>query len=100
VNDVLAFIGELLLVALVFWAVTTLTMRSTTALMRQRRKRRVIVTLKDELAFSGILYAIDLDCVVLREAEALAFGQKQANVAVDGELILQRRDIDYLQVVG
>ena len=98
-NDILAFIGELLLIALVFGATAILTMRSSTVLMRQRRKRRVIVTLKDELAFSGILYAIDLDWVVLREAEALAFGHREANVAVDGELILQRRDIDYLQVI-
>jgi small nuclear ribonucleoprotein (snRNP)-like protein len=42
----------------------------------------VIVTLKDGQAFSGVLYSTDHEALVLREAEALAYGPKRENVIV------------------
>jgi small nuclear ribonucleoprotein (snRNP)-like protein len=60
-------------------------------------KRRAIVTLKTGEAFEGLLYAADKDCVVLREASALAYGQGATNVIVQGEAVILRPDVAYLQ---
>lgn len=68
---------------------------------RERRLKQVIVTLKPaggvSLAFSGLLYEFDEDCFVLRNATALEQGENGSNVGVDGELILQRSDIAFVQ---
>ena len=67
-------------------------------LLAQRRVRRVIVTLKSGEAFGGLLYAADRECVVLREAEALAFRPDQSNVIVEGEALIFRADVAYIQL--
>lgn len=67
-------------------------------LIRQRLRHRVIVTLKDASAFAGILYAADPEAVVLREASQLDAGPKREPVGVDGELLLLRGDILYVQI--
>jgi small nuclear ribonucleoprotein (snRNP)-like protein len=73
--------------------------RSTHGLLLERRSRRVIVTLKDGQAFSGVLYSTDHEALVLREAEALAYGPKRENVIVEGEALLLRAEVAYLQVL-
>lgn len=73
--------------------------RSTaTGLLNERRRRRVLVTLKTGEAFSGVLFAVDRDAIVLREAVAVAYGARSENVAVDGEALILRSDIAYLQL--
>ncbi len=73
--------------------------RSTsTGLLIDRRRRRVLVTLKSGEAFSGVLFAVDRDAIVLREAVAVAYGARSENVAVDGEALILRSDIAYLQL--
>jgi small nuclear ribonucleoprotein (snRNP)-like protein len=73
--------------------------RSRTGVLYERRRRRVIVTLKDGQAFSGVLYSTDHEALVLREAEALAYGPKRENVIVEGEALLLRAEVAYLQVL-
>lgn len=72
--------------------------RSTHGLLAERVRRRVLVTLKTGEAFSGVLYAADGDAVVLREAVAVAFGSRAENVPVEGEALILRRDIAYMQI--
>lgn len=67
-------------------------------LIRQRLRHRCIVTLKDGAAFSGVLYASDSEAVVLRDSAQLDAGPKREPVGVDGELLILRPDIAYLQI--
>jgi small nuclear ribonucleoprotein (snRNP)-like protein len=69
------------------------------SLLVARQRRRVLVTLKGGDAFAGVLYATDREAIVLREAEALAYGAKKENVIVEGELMVLRAEVAYLQVV-
>ena len=80
-------------------AVAVMAWRSTTTgLLIERRRRRVLVTLKTGEAFSGVLFAVDRDAIVLRDALAVAYGARSENVAVDGEALILRPDIAYLQL--
>lgn len=76
--------------AYVWWA-------STHGLLHARGKRSVVVTLKTGEAFRGVLYASDRDCLVLREAEAIGYGPSAENVVVQGEAVLLRSNVAYLQ---
>lgn len=67
-------------------------------LIRDRLRHRVVITLKDGQAFDGVLYAADSEAVVLRNAEGVAMGEKRTNLPVDGEVLILRADIAYLQV--
>lgn len=71
---------------------------TTTGLLIERRRRRVLVTLKTGEAFSGVLFAVDREAIVLREAVAVAYGARSENIAVDGEALILRSDIAYLQL--
>lgn len=68
-------------------------------LLRRRVKDRVVVTLKTGAAFNGLLHEIDGRTLVLRNAKALTSPDARA-VIVDGELIVARADVDYLQRPG
>lgn len=63
-------------------------------LMRQRMREKVIVTLDDGTAFEGLLYEADAKSVVLREAQ---LHSGQGATPVDGEIILPRARVLYLQ---
>lgn len=67
-------------------------------LLAERLRRQVLVTLKSGEGFSGVLYAADRECVVLREAVAVAYGPRSENVPVGGEVVLLRADVAYLQL--
>lgn len=67
-------------------------------LLASRARRQVIVTLKTGEAFSGLLYAADRDAVVLRDTTALSFGHDGGHLPVEGEAVLLRSDIAYMQV--
>lgn len=67
-------------------------------LLRQRLRRRVIVTLKSGESFGGVLYEADADAIVLRNAEAIGMGERQSNLAVDGEVLVLRADVSYFQL--
>lgn len=67
-------------------------------LLRDRLRRRVIVTLHSGDAFRGVLFEADRDVWVLREAEALGVGENRSNLLVDGELLVLAVDIAYVQM--
>lgn len=74
--------------------------RSRSGLLAGRQRRQIIVTLKTGAAFRGVLYATDREALVLREALALAYGAQKATVPVEGELLVLRADVDYVQVLA
>lgn len=60
--------------------------------------RRVIVNTKTDRAFRGVLWARRGGYLVLRNAELLkARGEV---VAVDGEVVIDAGNVDFMQVVG
>ena len=66
-------------------------------LLRERLCAKVVVTLKSGSAFSGVLFMVDDRAVILRDTQALGAALNGDHVAVDGELVLFRTDIDFLQ---
>lgn len=72
---------------------------SRSGVVAQQARRRVVVTLKTGDAFAGVLYSADRDAFVLVEAVALASGPNGTdNVAVDGEVLILRADVAYMQL--
>lgn len=68
---------------------------ATDRLVRERLRDDVVVTMKNGEAFRGVLYAADGRSFVLRDAKVL--NDTARVVAVDGELILARDQMDYFQ---
>lgn len=64
--------------------------------LRGRYRSTVIVTLKSGAAFRGVLFDSDGGTVVLRNAEHVDAGAS-ALVAVDGEVLVFRSEIEFLQ---
>lgn len=65
------------------------------SVLDERLLQTVIVTLKSGTTFRGALYAEDAGAVVLCHAEEIR--QDRTRVAADGEIILLRGDIDFIQ---
>ena len=66
-------------------------------LLRERLCDKVVVTLKTGPSFSGVLYAADDRAVILRDTQALGAAHNGDHLVVDGELVLFRSDIEYVQ---
>lgn len=90
-------VGATMAAAFIGLALVSQLRPSTDRLMRERLCDRVVVTLKTGSSFAGVLFKIDDKVVVLRETQALGAGPNGANLIVDGELLLARTDIDFLQ---
>lgn len=67
------------------------------SVLEQRLRSRVIVTLHSGEAFEGVLFEADERVWVLREASAIGVGEKNANVAVDGEVVILAENVAYAQ---
>lgn len=68
-------------------------------LVRRRVRDTVVVTLKDGQAFRGVLFDVDGRSFVLRDTKVVvADGARQ--VPVDGELLVARADVAYMQRPG
>lgn len=78
-------------------AVGVLLWQRPAGLLSERLKRRVIVTLKTGESFAGVLYAADREVLVLRQAEAVGAGPSESNLIVDGEALILRPDVAYMQ---
>jgi hypothetical protein len=65
-------------------------------LVRSRLRDELIVTMRTGEAFRGVLTEADGRSFVLRNAKALTDASPRP-VPVDGELILDRAQIDYIQ---
>jgi small nuclear ribonucleoprotein (snRNP)-like protein len=67
-------------------------------LIREHLRRKVIVTLKTGEGFGGVLFSADSEAVVLRDAVLLdGNGTDRTPTPVDGELLVLRADVSYLQ---
>lgn len=66
-------------------------------LLRQRLRRNTIVTLKDGQAFSGVLFDVDAESIILRNSTSV--GDQGERVVVDGELLLLRPDVSFIQLL-
>lgn len=65
---------------------------------RTAARRRVLVNLKTDKAIAGVLWAKRGNLLVLRNAELLEGGRPP--VKLDGEVVFERSNVDFLQVVA
>ena len=61
-------------------------------------KRRVIVNTRTERAFRGVLWRKRWGHLVLRNAELLK--ARGESVPMDGEVVIERDNVDFIQVIG
>jgi len=59
--------------------------------------RRVIVNTKTDRAFRGVLWRKCAGYVVLRNAELLK--PRGETAAIDGEVVIERANVDFMQVL-
>ena len=64
---------------------------------RYPTKRRVVVNTKTDRAFRGVLWRKAWGYLVLRDAEMIKPGGE--TVRMDGELVIERANVDFLQVL-
>lgn len=67
-------------------------------LRRYPEVRRVVVNLKSDRAFRGVLWRRRRDYLVLRDVEILKPGG--GTVRMDGEVVVMAENVDFMQVVG
>jgi small nuclear ribonucleoprotein (snRNP)-like protein len=62
--------------------------------------RQVLVNLKSGTAFKGVVFQRKSDYLVLKSAEIIQDrGQAAKKQPVDGEVLIFRADIDFIQVI-
>lgn len=67
-------------------------------IVRNHRRKSVLVTLKSGEAFRGVLFDADRDAMVLRSAHTIiGDGTDRLPVGIDGELVILRPDVAYMQ---
>ncbi len=64
---------------------------------RYPTKRRVVVNTKTDRAFRGVLWRKAWGYLVLRDAEMIKPGGE--TVRMDGELVIEAGNVDFLQVL-
>jgi small nuclear ribonucleoprotein (snRNP)-like protein len=64
---------------------------------RSALRRRVLVNLKTEKAFRGVLFAQRGPLLVLKDVELLEAGRDP--VRVDGDVLVERSNVDFVQVL-
>jgi len=60
-------------------------------------RRTVVVNTKTDRTFSGVLWSSDSRHLVIKNAEALR--PKGERISVDGDLIIDRANVDFMQVI-
>jgi small nuclear ribonucleoprotein (snRNP)-like protein len=55
------------------------------------------VTCKTGESFVGVLYSFDSMALVLRAAEAVGQGERQANLSLDGEVLVLWANVAFIQ---
>ena len=69
-------------------------------LLRARHRETVVVTTHSGAAYSGVLFDTDSRTLVLRNAQVHGPPDADGPVSVDGELLLARGDVEFLQRPG
>lgn len=64
---------------------------------RSALHRRVLVALKTDKTFRGVLYAKRGPLLILKDAELLEAGRDP--VKLDGEVLIERPNVDFVQVL-
>lgn len=64
---------------------------------RTALRRRVLVNLKTEKAFRGVLFAKRGPLLVLKDVELLEAGREP--VRLDGDVLVERPNVDFVQVL-
>lgn len=67
------------------------------SILRSKLRSRVIVTLKSGASFEGLFFREDRESIELRQASALAAADDRSDVSLDGDLILMKFDVDFIQ---
>lgn len=67
--------------------------------MRQHLRKAALVTLKTGETFRGVLFDADRDCLVLRNCQVLEVGGDRVPQPVDGEVLILRTDVSFVQFV-
>lgn len=62
------------------------------------RRRRVVVNTKTDRAFRGVLWRTRWGYLVLRNAEMVR--DREGTVEMDGEIVIERANVDFIQVVN
>lgn len=70
-----------------------------TPFARTLTRRQVIVSLITDKAFKGILWAKRGPLLVLRNAAILAEDGPEGGVPVDGEVVIERSLVEFIQVI-
>lgn len=65
-------------------------------LLRRRARETVVVTMRSGATYKGVLFEADGRSLVLRNAEAWGHNG-DGHTPVDGELLLARGDVEFLQ---
>ena len=66
---------------------------------RTALRKRVLVNLMSDKAFRGVLWAKRGSLLVLKNAELIEPGA-QGYTRVDGEVVLERSKVEFIQVIG
>lgn len=67
-------------------------------IVRNHVRKAVVVTLKTGEGFHGVLFDADREAIVLRDAAAIEVnGTDRLHQPVDGELVVLRADVAYMQ---
>jgi hypothetical protein len=63
----------------------------------RQSKRNVVVHMSDGVSVRGVLFGVYKDCLVLHHAAYLSSGEE---TRVDGEVILPRTNLSWIQVMN
>lgn len=66
----------------------------------RRLRRTAVVTLKSGETFKGLLWRTDSRVIVVRNATAVATDGTGGHITVDGELVVFRADVAYVQITS
>ena len=66
--------------------------------LKRRMRAKVLVTTKSHGSFEGVLWDVDREALVLRQAVQIGDNAKPV-AAVDGELLIFVADVAYIQIV-
>lgn len=67
-------------------------------IIKQHLRHKAIVTLKSGAAFAGVLFSADSEALLLRNAESLDVGTTGERIGIDGELLILRADVAFIQL--
>ena len=60
--------------------------------------KTVIVNLKNNKAFKGVLVEEKADIIILKNVELIEEGTESVNVA--GSVLIEKHNIDFIQIIG